>query len=67
MRFSIPLEGGEALYYEPVKTSNPIGCCQVHHWPDEGFRKRLFRKMREAHSKGGVNVCTECLKRSKRT
>lgn len=39
--------------------------CEVHDWTLEDFRTRLVPLLRERHGKGGLNVCVECVKRTR--
>ena len=41
--------------------------CDIHSWPTEGLAKRLIAAMQERHGKGGVNTCTECIVRARRS
>jgi hypothetical protein len=51
---------GDAVHMRPA-----VGPCAIHEWPTEGLAHRLFVAMREAHGKGGINVCRDCLDRAR--
>jgi hypothetical protein len=50
----------EAVHMRPSE-----GPCAIHDWPTDGLAARLVVAAREAHGKGGVNACVDCLARAR--
>jgi hypothetical protein len=48
-----------------MKPADVDAKCWAHDMPNEGLARKLFDQMRLAHGNGGVNICTECIKRAR--
>ena len=50
---------------EAIHLKKGTGPCEVHEWPTEDLPRRLIAAMRERHGRGGLNVCSDCVRRAR--
>lgn len=55
----------ETLEGEQINIRETDAKCEVHDWPADGMGTRLVQAMRDAHGKGGINVCAACVGRAR--
>lgn len=60
---SANVKKGEVLHMSGARDD---AVCEVHSWTQDDFRTKLVPLLRERHGKGGLNVCSDCIRRARK-